>query len=273
MDVKTPSTQPQPPVPMPPHQSAFHDHTTKPAEKITVQPTADPNSAIHPIPIHNHSPTISHRSIVVPPDNYIPTLRADSLIYLPPPHELSQPVPPEPPPIPPATQPISRPRSNSRTIDALDNEGDYEAHRYADRDKRQQPSRSGREAEHESRRYAVAARMSVTSPGSTRLSELDLLSPPLHASAVGGSHGNYRAPSRQDAESPTLGRRSRPRAATEPTTKGIVEQWRNANPEYRTPTPPSASMALKQEEIEIQVRLLSIFIYPYTNILGTLEPG
>jgi hypothetical protein len=49
---------------------------------------------ILPISIHNRSPTASHRSFKLPPDGYIPTIGANSVISLPPPHELSIPVPP-----------------------------------------------------------------------------------------------------------------------------------------------------------------------------------
>ncbi|KAJ6479974.1 hypothetical protein C8R47DRAFT_604081 [Mycena vitilis] len=38
------------------------------------------------------SPSMSHRSVAPPPDGFIPTVGADSVIALPPPHELSRPV-------------------------------------------------------------------------------------------------------------------------------------------------------------------------------------
>ncbi|KAJ7100510.1 hypothetical protein C8R44DRAFT_353314 [Mycena epipterygia] len=38
------------------------------------------------------SPSMSHRSVAPPPDGFIPTVGADSVIFLPPPHELSRPV-------------------------------------------------------------------------------------------------------------------------------------------------------------------------------------
>jgi len=43
----------------------------------------------------NQSPVPSRRSIVLPPDNYIPVLNADATISLPPPHELAMPLPTE----------------------------------------------------------------------------------------------------------------------------------------------------------------------------------
>jgi len=43
----------------------------------------------------NQSPVASRRSVVLPPDNYIPVLNADATISLPPPHELAMPLPTE----------------------------------------------------------------------------------------------------------------------------------------------------------------------------------
>ncbi|KAF8872611.1 hypothetical protein CPB84DRAFT_1799127, partial [Gymnopilus junonius] len=105
MPVEVPSTQPQPAPAMPPQQppNPIHDHSKHP-ETINVQ---DPNAPIHPVSIRNMTPSIRHERIVLPPDNYIPTMGPDSLITLPPPHELSQPVAPEAPPILPPTAPVA----------------------------------------------------------------------------------------------------------------------------------------------------------------------
>jgi hypothetical protein len=46
--------------------------------------------------VRNQSPVASRRSVVLPPDNYIPILNADATITLPPPHELNMPLPTEP---------------------------------------------------------------------------------------------------------------------------------------------------------------------------------
>ncbi|KIK69823.1 hypothetical protein GYMLUDRAFT_236296 [Collybiopsis luxurians FD-317 M1] len=106
-----PSTQPQQPTPRPlsasrtrerahsitskfrprsrsqnrPHQSRSSDH---PFEEQSSSP-----EIIHPLPHRPSSPTISHHS-TIPPDNYIPMMaHEDNFIHLPPPHELSVPVP------------------------------------------------------------------------------------------------------------------------------------------------------------------------------------
>ncbi|KAF8870425.1 hypothetical protein CPB84DRAFT_1754459 [Gymnopilus junonius] len=105
MPVEVPATQPQPAPAMPPQQppNPIHDHSKHP-ETINVQ---DPNAPIHPVSIRNMTPSIRHERIVLPPDNYIPTMGPDSHITLPPPHELSQPVAPEAPPGPPPTAPVA----------------------------------------------------------------------------------------------------------------------------------------------------------------------
>ena len=62
-------------------------------EEITIQnATARPRS----MSVRNQSPVASRRSVVLPPDNYIPVLNADATITLPPPHELNMPLPTEP---------------------------------------------------------------------------------------------------------------------------------------------------------------------------------
>lgn len=74
-----------------------NDNANQP-EDIAVRPhptkDTNPTIPIRPISIQNRSPTVSHRSFKLPPDGYIPTIGANSVISLPPPHELSMPVPP-----------------------------------------------------------------------------------------------------------------------------------------------------------------------------------
>ena len=86
------------------------DNANQP-ENIAVRPhsTEDTNPTIpmRPTSIQNHSPSVSHRSFKLPPDGYIPTIGANSVISLPPPHELSMPVPPTTAPQPPATSTAS----------------------------------------------------------------------------------------------------------------------------------------------------------------------
>ena len=74
-------------------QRRMSDARTKP-DNISIQPhPAKDSNPIRPISAQNHSPTMSHRSFKIPPDGYIPIAGANSVISLPPPHELSMPVP------------------------------------------------------------------------------------------------------------------------------------------------------------------------------------
>lgn len=70
-------------------------------ENIRPLPVPSGNEPIRPIPVHNvpPSPSLSHRDVIVPPDNFIPTKtpEAGGYIHLPPPHEFSHPVDPEEP--------------------------------------------------------------------------------------------------------------------------------------------------------------------------------
>ncbi|KAF8963709.1 hypothetical protein BDZ97DRAFT_1818844 [Flammula alnicola] len=238
MPVPVPSTQPQIPPPMPPHQSGttIHDHSFKNPEHIKIQPSDKP---IHPIPIHNHSPSVSHPSIVLPPDGYIPTLDANSMISLPPPHELSIPVPAEAPPLPPPQERSStRPRSGSRGRHNPSRHGEF-----SDADSVAYTTRTGRDPDVQKYSHPTSHTMSVRSRGSTQLSELDMLSPP-HGYEGDRSERN-RARSRPDVESPTPVR-SRPRASTQSATEGIAERWRNENRDYiRSKSPPESSGSRK----------------------------
>lgn len=86
-------------------------------EEIAIQDRDAPRSKSN----YRQSPDVSRRSIVLPPDNYIPVLNPDATITLPPPHEMTVPVPPEAPtsfaPRASGTQtPLNRPRSRSGPI-------------------------------------------------------------------------------------------------------------------------------------------------------------
>lgn len=68
------------------------------------------NGDIHPTTIRTAPTTPHHPPVIIPPDNYIPQTGRDSVIRLPPPHELQRP-PPTPqrtpsPPLPPSGPPI-----------------------------------------------------------------------------------------------------------------------------------------------------------------------
>jgi len=205
LPVRMPSTQPQPPPSMPPQQPS--SSRGRP-ENITVQPSNDPNAPIRPVSIRNRSPAVSHRSLFLPPDNYIPTLGSDSMISLPPPHELSMPVAPEaaplpvPPPLPIPPAPSQRPRSNSRA--SGEPSSSSRVHDYAYRDQEKSSHRQHDQRSRESRRYPPPTRaMSVTSRSSTHISELPLVSPPRdyfsqdHRSERDGRSERYAEKSKQ----------------------------------------------------------------------------
>ncbi|KAF9522961.1 hypothetical protein CPB83DRAFT_70442 [Crepidotus variabilis] len=208
---RPPSTVPAPsrsttvPLRVPSTQPPLASVSSQP-EDISVQ---EPTAPIKPISIYNHSPSASHRSIVLP-DNYIPTLNADSTITLPPPHDFSQPIltatAPEP------TRPSStRGRLSTRPEEAG-------------------PSSSSRLGHRSDRRYPPPTRAtSVGSPQSTHISELDLVSPPRH---------------RPDARSERQREKMRQRASTvtaaPPPTHERVERWRDLSRGYGRPTTPAS---------------------------------
>ena len=165
--------------------------------------------------------------------NYIPTMGPDSIISLPPPHELSQPVAPEAPPPPPAeaSRPSSsRPRAGSRAAETAS------------------IAHSVRSGAHEGRKYAtMPSRMSVRSPGSTHLSELDLLSPPREGEIDYRGKGKVR----EAVSSPLLGVSDASRSTPgQSPTQRIAEEWRNANQRYlRSPSPVSVQFGANIREI------------------------
>ncbi|KAJ7878509.1 hypothetical protein B0H14DRAFT_1635438 [Mycena olivaceomarginata] len=90
------TSAPPPPQEQPPrHESAQYPARTPSARSSRPLPRA-PGHSPEPIdirrgPTRPPSPALSHRSVALPPDG-IPTMGADSVISLPPPHELSRPV-------------------------------------------------------------------------------------------------------------------------------------------------------------------------------------
>ncbi|KAJ7684205.1 hypothetical protein DFH06DRAFT_1651 [Mycena polygramma] len=83
--VRTPSARSSRPLPRAP------EHLPEPIDIRRDTRSVRPTS-----PTRSHfrapSPSMSHRSVAPPPDGFIPTVGADSVIALPPPHELSRPV-------------------------------------------------------------------------------------------------------------------------------------------------------------------------------------
>lgn len=212
--VRVPSTQPPVPEPMPPHQAP---------EAIRVMPSDGP---IHPVPVYNHSPSVVHQSIVLPPDNYIPVMNANSVIALPPPHELTIPVAAEAPPINPA---VSQAPPSMRGAESRFRTTNADRPRYKDTNDAESvahTTRTGRDTE----KYGRTT--SVRSVGSTHLSELDMLAPPRSY-----EFERSKAGSRGPEPEPIL--RSRPRASTNPHVDGAADRW----PEARRDPPRAVSPA------------------------------
>ncbi|KAF9463444.1 hypothetical protein BDZ94DRAFT_1321786 [Collybia nuda] len=191
----------------------------------------------------------SHRSVVFPPDGYIPTLGPDSLITLPPPHELSQPV-------------DFGPEEQSEPGDAMTDGGrESRAGRVPEVDDKRLPrakeyshqSSSALRSENtpgydevfraRSRSGRTATAMSATSRGSTHISQYDLVSPPRdhdrerdwirrrNAINLGERNGSERG-----RNTSAHGTRTETRGRTQP--EQIVEEWRSANSDIvETPTP------------------------------------
>ncbi|KAF8162571.1 hypothetical protein B0H34DRAFT_284908 [Crassisporium funariophilum] len=277
--MRVPSTQPQP-QPQQPHPSSSLPRRVSIPESIAIQPqfsatTAPGDEPIRPVSVRNRSPSVSHRSIVLPPDGYIPMLGSDSMISLPPPHELSShittsaiapppvlsPVAPTPTAHSQQSQYASRSRDRGRGASAS-RVRDYaysDPHRRnhvhtsqnADGGTATNPPTTARS--NYTARTGRTRTVSTTSRGSTRLSELDLLSSPIPRDAAAqGSKGQEPNTSgvkgtswNNETESVTL-RRSRPRSSTQP--ERIVEQWRSANRDFvRSVSPTTESSTLLNE--------------------------
>ncbi|KAE9403211.1 hypothetical protein BT96DRAFT_499193 [Gymnopus androsaceus JB14] len=196
-----PNTQPQQPVSRPPSAGRFRERVRSLTSRSTPRspsssghhppthqrsqsrssrthvnvPEPSQNSSpevIHPLPTPSRpplSPTMSHRSTILP-DNYIPMLdKEDNFIPMPPPHELSMPVPS-------ATPAPSEPEM----------------------------VRERREMRENRRSRAI----SNVSRASTRISEYDLVSPPAHEGSGEGSRGPYFSGIHRE-RSPTPGPGSR----------------------------------------------------------------
>ncbi|KAH9483413.1 hypothetical protein JR316_0002879 [Psilocybe cubensis] len=235
MPLNIPPTQPQPAPPMPDHQHISVKPEERRSGRVSAQsqPSADVNGPIHPKPVWNHSPSVFHERIKLPPDNYIPTMDANSVITLPPPHELSYPVAPEGAST--RDNPATRPRSGSRP---------EVSQRTADRDTIRTrdyayPSKApsgddatAASANDQARRYAFQSRAtSALSRGSTHLSDLDLLTTPRDV--------HYRSQRYMVADnaSEVYPRRDTPAVDQSPTQR-IAEEWRSANRQYLDPQPP-----------------------------------
>jgi hypothetical protein len=249
--MRVPSTQPQP---IPEHLSSQHNPAlARSPEEINVDPRApsvlsgapsfvdlnDP-TAIRPISVRNRSPSISHRSIVLPPDGYIPTLGENNSILLPPPHELSN-------PIPPIGAEINQPEERQREAATI-----IRDYAYPGSMKHGTVGSQGNTRDDDvgtvfgSMIRGKVPTISTVSMGSTHISQLDLVSPPRGKGKEKSNRARRGSKSR-DRESESLGRGGRTRARTQP--EQIVEEWRSHNSDIlRSLTPSSPSPAPKQQK-------------------------
>ncbi|KAF4614886.1 hypothetical protein D9613_003554 [Agrocybe pediades] len=294
-----PSTQPQPAPAMPAHQTPTMPHmhesnihskphpsyrngnTRSHPESIEVQPlqfhelerNLDSNEPIRPTSVWNRSPSMFQERVPLPPDNYIPVMDANSMISLPPPHELSRMVSPTSDIRPTSTVPDGdvrgfaeggRKRSDSQAM-ATAKYGRPTSIAPTEGSRKRSESRSHPAPapiaptpssdpppaynvnDNNARAAGVmpSRATSNVSRGSTHISQLDILSPPRESIAIPKNNGKGRSyePSYQ-AESPTiryLNNRQRLRDQQQPPTEKIAEEWRQANQEYFRPLSPESN--------------------------------
>ncbi|KAA1475886.1 hypothetical protein DENSPDRAFT_883895 [Dentipellis sp. KUC8613] len=87
------------PVPSRPRTSSNATRPAAPSRPFTPRNANAAPETIHPIPVRNTSPSVSHRPISIPPDGWIPHMQTTddghASIFMPPPHELSPVRPPQ----------------------------------------------------------------------------------------------------------------------------------------------------------------------------------
>lgn len=249
--MRVPSTQPQP---IPEHPSShLNPALARSPEEINVVPRApsflsgapsfvdlDDPREIRPISVRNRSPSISHRSIILPPDGYIPTLGENNSILLPPPHELSNPVPP-------IGAEINQPEESQREPATVIRDYAYPVSmKYGTVGSQGNTRDDDAGTVFGSMIRGKVPTVSTVSMGSTHISQLDLVSPPRGKGKEKSSRARRGGKSR-DRESESLGRGGRTRARTQP--EQIVEEWRSHNSDIlRSLTPSSTSPAPKQQK-------------------------
>ncbi|KAK1231985.1 hypothetical protein PQX77_004881 [Marasmius sp. AFHP31] len=257
---RTSSNPSQPPQPKTSRRNTAPSSVRPPTETVT-SPTSP--EVIRPVPARRpSSPAASHRSrSTVPPDGFIPVGGDDGYFTLPPPHEMSVPVPPTtpPPPPPPANREV---RSQ--------NQGHVQGPRA--------PPPHGRETPR-------TQPMSEMSRASSRISHYDIVSPPrgglLGLRVVNGDR-NTRPPGGGDARN--VNTSVTPDTPSGTTSSGSrVEQWRNeiANDppdRQRTPaaTPQSppvpGSVPVTQQETAAAPPSRRSFFRPRTPRVSMIGP-
>ncbi|RDB26586.1 hypothetical protein Hypma_005691 [Hypsizygus marmoreus] len=227
-----------------PENISIHPNPQRRSRPRTPSPPQPPRSETRSPSL---APSRRSRSVILPPDGYIPTLGPDSLIALPPPHELSQPVEFGAPPVLAQSNPsgITLSRNATEKENRMDNtnsqrdkDDSLAGLRIRDYAPGQASSSSIPDYDDVFRDHRRAGRdtpaMSTASRGSTHISQYDLVSPPSISER--GKVRNARNSHQRDDRDVD---RMRPRTQPE----RMVEEWRSANSDIvDTPTPAQGSL-------------------------------
>ena len=225
-----------------------HDNANEP-ENIAVRPhsTKDTSSTmpIRPISIRNHSPTVSHRSFKLPPDGYIPTIGANSVISLPPPHELSMPVPPTSAPQPSATPSGSKRERKkaptSRSFEHVDRESRKRTPESVDGDSTSHYTLSNQfHANNRNKEPAHTQPRSEASGASTNIFQSSLLGPP-NSNNIGKRENN------EETDYFTAGARRLWSPSQASAQFERIPSKRRVNPDTMPPSPSPAQSFLDNE--------------------------
>lgn len=215
---------------------------------------------IRPISIRNHSPTVSHRSFKLPPDGYIPTLDANSVIMLPPPHELSIPVPPTPKPSASVTTSKLKEERKKTSVSQPPEHTDQESRKNTpnpvDGDSTSQHT-SSRPRHISSRSNQPTGPKSEASRASTYISESSLFGPP----------DDIRRDETKEVDYSNEGARRIP-SESRPTTQPqrIAAKWRCVNPDMTpSPSPPPPQPSFLDRYKESAAKELGKFTIEVSN--------
>ena len=274
-----------------PSTTQRNDNANQP-EKIAVRPhpnkDTDPTIPIRPISIQNHSPTVSHRSFKLPPDGFIPTIGANSVISLPPPHELSMPVPPTSALQPPATASSSKQErtkaSTSRSSEHADRESRKRTPQSVDGDSTSNYTLSRQL--HTNNRHKEPAHTrprSEASGTSTYIFQSSLLGPP-DSKDIGKKENN------EEADYFTAGARKIWSPSQASTQFERIPSKRRVNPDTIPPSPSPAQSSLDRDNettskmqgnfiievssssiIRILLFILSIFLFHHGLTLCVIQ--
>jgi len=250
-----------------PSSTSKPDNNASRPQSISIQPhlTQDSNPT-RPTSIRNHSPTISHRSLKLPPDGYIPTADANSFISLPPPHELSRPVPPSGASEPSTTMTSSDAKQErKKTSSSRSQESRQPTSKSVDGDSASHFTLSGqRHTDKRNNRPTHTRPKSEAS--STHVSESSLLGTP-------DDTGRNKDNEEEDyfSQRTTDSRiQSQPQASTQP--ERIAAKWRYVNPDTMpSPSPPPAPSAFLDRYNESTSRMQGNFVIEVSGFFPFLS--